>query len=94
MQRLKAVLLKPTQKRKQAALHSFFSKMNRREALAAAARASGGDGAVVTAVTGTVRAVVAVTPTPSLTTRAAVWRRWGKNRRVWRRGGEPLWADN
>jgi hypothetical protein len=31
MQRLKAVLLKPTQKRKQAALHSFFSKVNRRE---------------------------------------------------------------
>ncbi len=28
MQRLKAVLLKPTQKRKQAALHSFFSKVN------------------------------------------------------------------
>ena len=76
MQRLKAVLLKPTQKRKQAALHSFFSKVNRREALVAAARASGGDGA---GVTGTVRAVVAVTPTPSLTTRAAVWRTWGKS---------------
>jgi hypothetical protein len=45
MQRLKAVLLKPTQKRKQTALHSFFSKVNRREALVAAARASGGDGA-------------------------------------------------
>ena len=40
MQRLKVVLLKPTQKRKQAALHSFFSKVNRREALVAAARAS------------------------------------------------------
>ena len=76
MQRLKAVLLKPTQKRKQAALHSFFSKVNRREALVVAARASGGDGA---GVTGTVRAVVAVTPTPSLTTRAAVWRTWGKS---------------
>ena len=45
MQRLKAVLLKPTQKRKQTALHSFFSKVNRREALVAAARASGGNGA-------------------------------------------------
>ena len=45
MQRLKVVLLKPTQKRKQAALHSFFSKVNRREALVAAARAGGGDGA-------------------------------------------------
>jgi uncharacterized membrane protein YgcG len=45
MQRLTAALLKPTQKRKQAALHSFFSKVNRREALVAAARASGGDGA-------------------------------------------------
>jgi hypothetical protein len=75
MQRLKAVLLKPTQKRKQAA---FFSKVHRREALVAAARASGGDGAGVTVVTGTVRAVVAVTPTPSLTTRAAVWRRRGR----------------
>ena len=39
---------------------------------------------VVTAVTGTVRAVVAVTPTPSLTTRAAVWRRWGKSLTAWR----------
>ena len=81
MQRLKAVLLKPTQKRKQAALHSFFSKVNRREALVVAASASGGDGA---GVTGTVRAVVAVTPTPSLTTRAAVWRRWGKSLTAWR----------
>ncbi len=73
MHRLKAVLLKPMQKRKQAALHSFFSKVNPREALVAAARAASGcDGA-------TVRAVVAVTPTSSLTTRAAAWRRWGKS---------------
>ncbi len=68
MHRLKVVLLKPTQKRKQAALHSFFSKANRREALVVVTVS------VVTAVTGTVRAVVAVTPTPSLTTRAAMWR--------------------
>ena len=74
---LKAVLLKPMQKRKQAALHSFFSKVNPREALVAAARASGCDGA-------TVRAVVAVTPTSSLTTRAAAWRRWGKSLTAWR----------
>ncbi len=58
MQRLEAVLLKPTQKRRQAASHSFFSKVNRREALVAAARASGGDGAGGDGGDG-VRAVVA-----------------------------------
>ena len=55
--RLKAVLLKSMQKRKQAAFQSFFSKVNRREALVAAARQVAVTVPVVTAVTGTVRAV-------------------------------------